>query len=108
MHSHTQGGARIYVIVLAALLTLTVITVVAAGINFGSPSINVVVALAIASVKGSLVALYFMHLRHDKPMSAIIFTGGLAFLAIFLMFCVIDSGARRDEAVRPTGILLPK
>ena len=92
---HAQASsAKPYLLVLGALLALTALTVTAAGINFGSPSVNVVIALAIASVKGSLVALYFMHLRHDKPINAIIFVAGLVFLAIFLGICFIDFGAR--------------
>ena len=95
-----SASAKPYLLVLAALLALTAITVMAAGINFGSPSVNVVIALVIASVKGSLVALYFMHLRHDKPMNGFIFLTGLFFLTVFLIFCLVDTGSR-DE-VRPS------
>lgn len=85
---------RTYALVLAILLALTAITVAAAGIHFSSPAVNVVVALGIASVKATLVALFFMHLLHDKPMNALIFTAGLATLAIFLMLCLIDVETR--------------
>lgn len=88
------SSTRTYVLVLAALLVFTAVTVAAAGVNFGSPSVNVVVALTIASLKGALVALYFMHLRHDKPLNAIIFVAGLFFLAVFLMACFIDTDSR--------------
>ena len=85
---------RAYALVLAILLALTAITVAAAGIHFSTPAVNVVVALGIASVKATLVALFFMHLLHDKPMNALIFTAGLATLAIFLMLCLIDVETR--------------
>lgn len=98
----SHHAPRTYRRVLAALLALTVITVAAAGISFGSPMINVVIALAIASGKGSLVALYFMHLRHDRPMSAVIFVTGLAMLAVFLMLCFLDTVAR--EPVAPAAV----
>jgi len=98
-HAESYRAVRTYALVLASLLALTVITVIAAGVNFGSAFVNVVVALAIASVKASLVALYFMHLRHDRPMSAVIFVTGLAMLAIFLMFCFLDTLTR--EHVEP-------
>ena len=98
-HAENKNAVRTYSIVLGALLTLTAVTVTAAGINFGSAFINVVIALAIASAKASLVALYFMHLRHDRPMSAVIFVTGLAMLAIFLMFCFLDTLSR--EQVQP-------
>jgi len=95
-HSGVHGGPRLYGSVLGALLVLTGITVAASYVNFGEASVNVVVALTIASVKGSLVALYFMHLRHDKPLNSIIFVGGLFFLALLLMLTLIDTGTR-DE-----------
>jgi cytochrome c oxidase subunit IV len=98
-HAHTSTSVRPYILVLALLLSLTAITVSAAGVNFGSPSVNVVIALSIATVKASLVALYFMHLRHDKPMNAIIFVSGVFFLGVFLIFCFIDTGSR--DLVRP-------
>ena len=60
------------------------ITVGASYINFGSG--NVVIALAIATVKATLVALFFMHLAEDKPVNAIIAIAGFMFLGIFLMF----------------------
>ncbi len=92
---------RPYLTVLVVLLALTVITVSVSYVQFGSPMVNVVVTLGIASLKGSLVALYFMHLRHDKPISAIIFVTGLVFLALFLMFCYLDQDTR-DQTPPPT------
>jgi cytochrome c oxidase subunit 4 len=100
MDSRHADSPAIYAKILATLLALTVITVLAAGVNFGSG--NVVIALVIASIKGSLVALFFMHLRHEKPMSAVIFVSGLAMLAVFLIFSTIDSGARRENQIRPS------
>ena len=93
-HEHATS-ARTYRKILAALMALTVLTVLAASVNFGAA--NAVIALAIATVKASLVALFFMHLRHDKPMNAVIFTAGLAILATFLMFAYLDEGARASQ-----------
>src|SRR5689334_17901866 len=90
-HSH-HGGPRIYTANLFALLFLTVITIVAASFNFGSA--NVVIALAIASVKATLVALFFMHLVWDKPVNSIIAIAGFLFLGIFLMFDFLDVTSR--------------
>jgi len=90
-HAH-HGGPKIYTANLFALLFLTVITVAAASFNFGSA--NVVIALAIATVKAILVGLFFMHLIWDKPVNAIIIIAGFLFLGIFLMFDFIDVGSR--------------
>ena len=96
-HTHAEGakhhgGPLIYTANLFALMFLTVITVAAASFNFGSA--NVVIALAIASVKAILVGLFFMHLLWDKPVNAIILIAGFLFLGIFLMFDFIDVTSR--------------
>jgi len=66
--------------------------VAAASFNFGSA--NVVIALAIASVKAILVGLFFMHLIWDKPVNAIVIIAGFLFLGIFLMFDFLDVTTR--------------
>ncbi len=100
MSTHTEHAqdpkaeARVYIVTLVTLLILTVITVGASYVNFGSG--NVVIALTIATIKGSIVALFFMHLRHDRPINAIIGLTGFLFLGIFLMFDFIDVGTRTN------------
>lgn len=97
-HEHTQthehGGPKVFAMTLAALLVLTIITVFVA--NFDLGSINVVAAIAIATVKASLVALIFMHLRHDKPVNAVIALSGFLFLGLLLTFCLTDLTARQN------------
>jgi cytochrome c oxidase subunit IV len=87
-----HGGPALYVKILVTLLILTGITVGAAYIDLGSG--NVVVALTIATIKASLVALFFMHLRWEKPVNSIIAVAGFLFLGIFLMFDLIDADSR--------------
>ena len=74
--------------VFAVLIFLTGVTVAATWINLGSWSL--VVAVAIATVKATLVAMYFMHLRYDTPFYAFIFLFGLVCLALFLVLTLID------------------
>ena len=102
---HGGGSARTYGLVLGALFLLTAITVTAAGVNFGSPMVNVVIALGIASIKGSLVALFFMHLKYDKPLNGLIFLIGLVFLGIFLIFCYVDVESR--PVIIPQSLKVP-
>jgi cytochrome c oxidase subunit 4 len=104
-HSYSHA-AKTYSAVFAALLALTVVTVAAAGVNFGAPSVNVVVALVIASVKASLVALFFMHLKYDRPLNAIIFVTGLFMLGLFLILVLIDVDSRADP--RPASLAPPR
>jgi len=100
MSTHTEHAenpkaeAIKYAITLVVLLILTAITVGASYINFGSG--NIVIALAIATVKAIIVGLIFMHLLHDKPVNAIIAVAGFVFLGIFLMFDFIDVSSRTD------------
>jgi len=87
-----KAEARTYTLTLVVLLILTAITVGASYIQFGS--MNVVIALTIATIKGSLVALFFMHLRHDKPVNAVIACAGFLFLGLFLLFTFLDVDTR--------------
>ena len=90
--SHSHGGPKIYTANLFALLLLTIITVAAASFNFGAA--NVVIALAIASVKATLVALFFMHVRHSTKLTKLIVVGGLLWLAILLLMTMTDFATR--------------
>jgi len=56
---------KVYFFVGTGLLILTVITVAASYIDWGSTLINVCIALAIASLKASLVILFFMHMKYE-------------------------------------------
>jgi cytochrome c oxidase subunit IV len=95
--NHAHDETPVYVRTLVTLLILTAITVAASYIDFGSG--NVVIALFIATIKATIVALFFMHLRHDKPVNAVIACAGFLFLGIFLMFCFLDFGTR--DGLRP-------
>jgi len=72
---------RVYWVVFASLLLLTVVTV---GISYIHLPFTyaVILALVVASTKASLVALYFMHLISEK--AVIYFT--LALTGIFFVF----------------------
>jgi cytochrome c oxidase subunit 4 len=85
---------RAHLITLLTLLFLTVVTVGASYIDFGSG--NIVIALAIATVKATIVALFFMHLLHDKPINGVIAIGGFIFLGLFLTFVLLDIDYRKD------------
>src|SRR5215471_19825107 len=58
---------RIYITVFVALMALTIITVAIS--RFHPPvAIAVTIALLVATIKGSLVACYFMHLISEKKL----------------------------------------
>ena len=89
-----KAEAAVYAKTLISLLILTGITVGASYINFGA--MNVVVALTIATIKATLVALFFMHLLHDKPVNGLIAAAGFLFLGLFLMFTLLDFDTREN------------
>ena len=81
--------------VFALLIALTVATVAVTWVDLGQW--NLVVALGIATIKASLVALYFMHLRYDSPFNALIFVAALAFVALFLILVLLDATAYQPD-----------
>ena len=71
------------------LLIFTYLTVAATQLDLGSG--NLILALGIATIKASLVALYFMHLRYDHPFHGIILISALMFVMIFIVIALIDT-----------------
>lgn len=92
---HKYGGhARTYVKVWAALLVLTVITVSVSYYDFGDW--NAFVAMFVATVKGVLVCLFFMHLMYDNRVNQVVFISAFVFLAIFILLTGSDEWFRRE------------
>lgn len=90
-HGHTEASPHHeipYMKVFAALVVLTIITVAVALHRFEVEIVNVLLALAVASVKGSLVALYFMHLKYEGKLIYLIFIVPLC-LSVLLVCAVI-------------------
>jgi len=58
---------RIYITVFVALMVLTIVTVTVSRFHLPVP-VAVTVALIVATIKGSLVACYFMHLISEKKL----------------------------------------
>jgi cytochrome c oxidase subunit 4 len=58
---------KVYITVFVALMVLTIVTVVIS--RFHPPvALAVTIALLVATIKGSLVACYFMHLISEKKL----------------------------------------
>lgn len=81
-----------YLKIFGTLIFLTVITVLAAKVDFGA--FNAVVAFGIASVKAALVLGYFMHLKYDNLMNRVIIGSGVFFLIVLWFFSILDMGTR--------------
>jgi cytochrome c oxidase subunit 4 len=88
---------RVLVAVWVALLVLTIVTVAAVRVDLGK--LNLWIALVIATVKGTLVALYFMHLRYDRPFYGIVFIAALLFVMLFAGLAMMDTAAYLPEMI---------
>ena len=86
---------QIYLRVLFALLAFTALTVAVAQMDFGV--LNTVIALGIATIKATLVLLFFMHLKYDNKMFLVIFLTGVFFLIVLFLFCEFDLITRLPE-----------
>ena len=88
---HHSGVAR-YVIVFVVLLILTLVTVFTGRMHL--PTWGLALALVIATTKGTLVALYFMHLTDHKGANRLVFGVSILFVLLMLFFPLADFGTR--------------
>ena len=88
----TGNSRRTGITVFVALLLLTAVTVLVSYVDLGLW--NAVVALLIASVKASLVALFFMHLKSEDRL-----VWGFALFPIVFLVLIIF-GTLSDTMLR--------
>jgi cytochrome c oxidase subunit 4 len=79
---------KIYYLVFVTLILLTLVTVDVAFYNFGF--LNIYIAMAIASVKATIVAMYFMHLRYNPRLTWLFAGAGLLWLLIMFVLTLAD------------------
>ena len=80
-HDDIRSHVKTYFMVFGALMVLTIITVGVSYLELATP-MAITVALIVAIIKGSLVALFFMHLAHERKV--IYWT--LALTVVFFVF----------------------
>ncbi len=76
---------RVYILVFAALAVLTVVTVAVSYLHIESVAVTVLIALFIASIKGGLVAGYFMHLVSEKQIIYWVLAVTVAFFVLLML-----------------------
>lgn len=97
-HSHHTHVASFgtFLNVYIALLFLTFVTVAVAepvsGLALGGASM--IVAMAVAALKASLVMTIFMHLKGDTAINNIAFLSSLLFLSLLFLFTLADHATR--------------
>src|SRR6476659_4460687 len=84
---------RVYITVFVSLMVLTIVTVAVSRFHFPVP-IAVTIALLVATIKGSLVACYFMHLISEKKLIVAILalTVVFFFALLALPFLTVNNG----------------
>lgn len=112
-HPHHQGHShehhhhilpnKVAFAVGGSLMFLTAVTVWIAHVDLGA--FNFVIAMAVATLKASLVAMIFMNLWYDTKENSVIFLTSFLFLAIFIVLAGTDLFFRGDVYVK--GPLVP-
>ena len=93
---------KIYITIFIALIIGTSLTTWAAFRNFGP--FNIVIALAIATGKATLVVLFFMHARYSPKRTQLVIVCAIFWLAIMLAMTLSDYNTRapRQSRLAPT------
>lgn len=81
-----------YLMVWFALVVLTGITIMVAGLQVGGWS--AFAAIFIAAIKGTLVLFYFMHLRYESGLFKIALTVAMLTLAVIMALTFADVSFR--------------
>lgn len=89
---------KIYAVIFLALMVFTLLTVFAALQDFGQ--MNIVIALVIATIKATLVILFFMHGKYSARRTKLVIVAGFFWLAIMLGLTLADYTTRHPEPSR--------
>jgi cytochrome c oxidase subunit 4 len=91
VHVHVHPAST-YVKIFVALVFLTLVTVGLSRIHLGNW--NFFIAVVVATIKASLVAAFFMHLKDDNRFNVLLFVGALVFMGVFFVYTMNDTQHR--------------
>ena len=99
--NHDHGFAhpcppKILFATFGTLIALTILTVVTAGQPYLGP-FAVFVSMGIATIKATLVALFFMHMYWDKPINILTFLSSFFFVSLFIGFTLLDTDHYQNQ-----------
>jgi cytochrome c oxidase subunit 4 len=86
---------KVYAVIFGSLMLGTYITVKAAFVDLGRW--NIIIALGIATIKATLVVLYFMHARYSPKRTQLVIVCSVFWLAIMLALTLTDYKTRSHE-----------
>jgi cytochrome c oxidase subunit IV len=87
-HVDIDKQVKIYITVFVSLMALTLITVAVSYLHL-PPVMAIAVALLVATIKGTLVACYFMHLIAEKKLIYAVLIITVAFFVVLLALPVL-------------------
>jgi cytochrome c oxidase subunit 4 len=93
-HQHHIVQPGTYIAVILTLMVLTATTVAVAYVDLGK--FNIVVALGIATLKTTLVVLFFMHAKYVPRRTQLVIVAGIFWLALLLFLTMSDYVSRID------------
>ena len=79
-----------YYYIFFALVILTIVTVLVAFHRFESEVVNLLLALLVASIKATLVAMFFMHLKFEGKLIYLIFFVPLVLCVLLIVALIPD------------------
>ena len=85
--SHVAPKSQLYA-VFAALMVLTVVTVLVSRVNLGY--LNLPIAMAVAVTKALLVILIFMEVKYSPKLVQVTAAVGFLFLGIMILYTMTD------------------
>lgn len=95
-HSHSEERHEVsyktYILVWILLMVMTAVTVYVSYVDLGL--FNIVIAMSVASVKASLVALFFMHLKFEDGITWGFALFPLSLLALLIGMTILDTFTR--------------
>ncbi len=98
-HDDIRSHVKTYLMVFGALMVFTIITVAVSYLELATP-LAVSVALIVATIKGSLVAMYFMHLLHERKVIYWALMLTVVFF-VFLMFVPLLTNTDKVPGTTP-------
>jgi cytochrome c oxidase subunit IV len=94
-HGHHIIPVPLLLKVFGALVVLTIITIVTAKFIDIGP-LNLPLAILLATGKTTLVVMFFMALKYDNKVNTLVFSMGVIFVLVFLIFTLFDTQFRGD------------
>ncbi|TFG77502.1 MAG: hypothetical protein E4H21_03135 [Thermodesulfobacteriales bacterium] len=95
-HTHSEArhitGYKTYFIVWVLLMILTATTVYVSYLDFGT--LNIVIAMVVASIKAVAVALFFMHLKFEDSITWLFALFPLVLLFLLIGMTILDTFTR--------------